>query len=166
MRNLMKKTLVASVLSAAAVCGSAHADMYFEVGATQVSDKVEGYSIRHMAAIAVGGTTLSTVDTLSHKVEGILIVGLTSDKIENVDVKLKSVIGAAYRPSIKLSDSVELYGRVGVFNGKAKASTRSGPTSSESSTELGYGVGFDISRLSISYLNVDGVNLLNATYRF
>lgn len=165
MQKLIKKTLLATILSSAALCGSAQADVYFELGLSSVSDKVEGESISHMGALAVVGTTLSSAETFSHKVEGIALVGLNSDKVEGFDVKVQTLIGAAYRPTFKVSESVDLYARLGVFNGKAKASGF-GVSESESSTDAGFGVGIDFSAVSLSYLNVDGVNFINATYRF
>lgn len=165
MQNFIKKTIIASALSTFALCGSAHANVYFELGLTQVSDSVQGTSIDHFAAITAVGTTLTKTDTFAHKVEGIGIFGLNTDKVNGFDVKLQSVLGAAYRPTLKLNDAIDIYGRVGVFNGKAKVSGF-GRSVSDSSTEIGFGVGIDFKYFSLSYLNVDGTNLLNATYRF
>jgi hypothetical protein len=165
MRNMFKTTLLATVLATAAVSGSAQAEAYFEAGFAQISADVEDESISHFGAVGVVGTTLKTTEKFAHKIEAIGFVGLNSDKVYGVDVKLESMIGAAYRPTIKLNDSVELHGRLGLFHGRAKASGF-GMSESESSTEVGFGVGIDFKKVSLSYLNVDDTNFVMATYRF
>lgn len=165
MRNVVKKIALASVLTTAAFAGAAQAEMYFELGATQISADIESESISHFGATGVIGTTLQATEKFAHKVEALAIVGLNSDKLYGVDVKLQSLIGAAYRPTIKLNDSVELHARLGVFNGRVKASGF-GMSESDSSTEAGFGVGIDFKKLSLSYLNVDDTNFVTATFRF
>ncbi|WP_214000515.1 outer membrane beta-barrel protein [Arsukibacterium sp.] len=165
MRNVVKKIALASVLTTAAFAGAAQAEMYFELGATQISADIESESISHFGATGVIGTTLQATEKFAHKVEALAIIGLNSDKLYGVDVKLQSLIGAAYRPTIKLNDSVELHARLGVFNGRVKASGF-GMSESDSSTEAGFGVGIDFKKLSLSYLNVDDTNFVTATFRF
>ncbi|WP_051219952.1 outer membrane beta-barrel protein [Rheinheimera baltica] len=165
MRNLLKTTLLTSVLAAAAVSGAAQAEVYFEAGLMQVSTDIESENISHFGALGVVGTTLNATDKFAHKVEAIAGLGLNSDKVYGVDVKMESFFGAAYRPTIKLNDSVELYGRVGYFHGRVKASAN-GYSDSDSSSEVGYGIGIDFKKVSLSYLYVDDTNFLMATYRF
>lgn len=165
MRNMFKTTVLATVFATAAVAGSAQAEAYFEAGLTHISADIEGDTISHYGAMGVVGATLNTSDTFTHKIEGIAVIGLNSDKVYGVDVKLESLLGAAYRPSFKVSDSVELYGRVGYFHGRAKASV-DGFSITESETDLGFGVGIDFSKVSLSYLKVDETNFIMATYRF
>lgn len=165
MRNVVKKIVMASILTTGAVAGAAHAEMYFELGATQISADIESESISHFGATGVMGTTLKATEKFAHKIEALAIIGLNTDKLYGVDVKLQSLIGAAYRPTIKLNDSVELHARVGLFNGRVKASGF-GMSESDSSTEAGFGVGVDFKKLSLSYLNVDDTNFVTATYRF
>jgi len=55
----------------------------------------------------VVGTTLKATEKFAHKVEALAVIGLNSDKVYGVDVKLQSLIGAAYRPTLKLNDSVD-----------------------------------------------------------
>lgn len=165
MRNMLKNTILASILSTVAVAGSAQAEAYYEAGAAQISVDEDGLSISHFGAIGVVGTTLQSTEKFSHKVEAIGFVGLNSDKVFGIDVKLQSALGAAYRPTVKINDSVELYGRVGLFHGRVKASGF-GMSESDSSTEVGFGVGIDFKKVSLSYLNVDDTNFIIATYRF
>jgi opacity protein-like surface antigen len=165
MRNIFKTTLLATLLAATTVAGSAQAEAYFEAGATHISADVEDASVSLYGAMGVLGATLQTTERFSHKVEAIAIIGLNSDKVYGVDVKLESMIGAAYRPTIILNDSVELYGRLGLFHGRVKASGF-GVSETDSSTEAGFGVGIDFKKVSLSYLNVDDTNFVMATYRF
>ena len=166
MRNTLKTTILASMLSTVAVAGTAQAEVYYELGATQISADIEDESIEHFGATAVLGTTLKATDTFAHKAEAIVVIGLNSDKVFGVvDAKVQSLVGAAYRPTFKINDSVELHARLGVFNGRAKVSGF-GASESDSSTEVGFGVGIDFKKVSLSYLNVDDVNFLTATYRF
>ena len=165
MRNLFKTTFLATVFAGTAFAGAAQAEVYYEAGASQISADIAGESFSHFGATGVIGTTLQTTSTFSHKIEAIAVIGLNSDKVYGVDVKLESLIGAAYRPSFKLNDSVELHARAGVFHGRAKASGF-GESETDSSTEAGFGVGVDFKRVSLSYLRVDETNFLTATYRF
>uniref|UniRef100_UPI004047ED37 outer membrane beta-barrel protein n=1 Tax=Rheinheimera sp. TaxID=1869214 RepID=UPI004047ED37 len=165
MRNILKTTILASMLSTVAVAGTAQAEVYYELGATQISADIESESVSHFGATGVVGTTLKATEKFAHKVEALAVIGLNSDKVYGVDVKLQSLIGAAYRPTLKLNDSVELHARLGVFNGRVKASGF-GMSESDSSTEMGFGVGIDFKKVSLSYLNVDDTNFITATYRF
>jgi hypothetical protein len=165
MRNILKTTILASMLSTVAVAGTAQAEVYYELGATQISADIESESVSHFGATGVVGTTLKATEKFAHKVEALAVIGLNSDKVYGVDVKLQSLIGAAYRPTLKLNDSVELHARLGVFNGRVKASGF-GMSESDSSTEVGFGVGIDFKKVSLSYLNVDDTNFITATYRF
>ncbi|MEO3864412.1 outer membrane beta-barrel protein [Rheinheimera fenheensis] len=165
MRNILKTTILASMLSTVAVAGAAQAEVYYELGATQISADIESESVSHFGATGVVGTTLKATEKFAHKVEALAVIGLNSDKVYGVDVKLQSLIGAAYRPTLKLNDSVELHARLGVFNGRVKASGF-GMSESDSSTEVGFGVGIDFKKVSLSYLNVDDTNFITATYRF
>ena len=166
MRNILKTTILASMLSTVAVAGAAQAEVYYELGATQISADIDNESISHFGATGVVGTTLKATEKFAHKVEALAVIGLNSDKAYGlVDVKLQSLIGAAYRPTLKLNDSVELHARLGVFNGRVKASGF-GMSESDSSTEVGFGVGVDFKKVSLSYLNVDDTNFITATYRF
>lgn len=165
MRNTLKTTIMASMLSTVAVADAAQAEVYYELGATQISADIESESVSHFGATGVVGTTLKATEKFAHKVEALAVIGLNSDKVYGVDVKLQSLIGAAYRPTLKLNDSVELHARLGVFNGRVKASGF-GMSESDSSTEVGFGVGIDFKKVSLSYLNVDDTNFITATYRF
>ncbi|MEO3877286.1 outer membrane beta-barrel protein [Rheinheimera fenheensis] len=165
MRNILKTTILASMLSTVSVAGAAQAEVYYELGATQISADIESESVSHFGATGVVGTTLKATEKFAHKVEALAVIGLNSDKVYGVDVKLQSLIGAAYRPTLKLNDSVELHARLGVFNGRVKASGF-GMSESDSSTEVGFGVGIDFKKVSLSYLNVDDTNFITATYRF
>lgn len=166
MRNMLKTTIIASLVAATAFAGAAQADVYFELGATQISADFGDQNIEHFGVAAVLGTTLKATDTFAHKAEAIAIIGANADKVNGgYDAKMQSLIGAAYRPTFKINDSVELYARLGAFNGRAKVSGF-GMSETDSSTEVGFGVGIDFKKVSLSYLNVDNVNFLTATYRF
>lgn len=162
MRNIITATLLTGLL---ATTTAAQADVYFEAGATYISADIEDTSVSHYGAVGVLGTTLKTTDRFAHKIEAIGVIGLNSDEVYGIDVKLESMIGAAYRPTIKLNDSVELYGRAGWFHGRVKASGY-GMSESDSSSEFGFGVGVDFNKVSLSYLNIDDTNFVTATFRF
>lgn len=165
MRNLIKTVVVTSVLTATAFAGTAQAEMYFELGATHISADIESESVSHFGAVGVLGTTLKATEKFAHKIEALAVIGLNSDDVYGLDVKMQSLIGAVYRPTIMVNDSVSLYARLGAFNGRAKVSGF-GMSESDSSTEAGFGVGVDFKRVSLSYLNVDDTNFVTATFRF
>src|SRR5690606_1611321 len=100
MRNMLKTTILASMLTTAAFAGAAQAEVFYEVGVTQISADIASESFSHFGIAGVVGTTLKATEKFAHKIEGIAVLGLNSDEVLGVDVKLQSLIGVAYRPTI------------------------------------------------------------------
>jgi hypothetical protein len=163
MRNIFKTTLLATLLATTAA--AAQAESYFEGGFIQVSADEGDISVSHYGALGVIGAVLQSTEQFSHNAEAIIVAGLNSDKVYGIDVKLQSMVGLAYRPTIQLSDSIALSGRAGIFRARVKASGF-GESASDTSSDFGIGIGIDFKKVSLSYLNVDDTNFVMATYRF
>ena len=82
-------------------------------------------------------------------VEGFILQGLSSDSANfgsaNIDIALKTSYGVALRPFINLTDSVELYGRLGSVRTKGEGTASFNGQVIESSTTTStrtlYGIG-------------------------
>lgn len=92
--------------------------------------------------------TLGKVLINNLAVEGFLLQGLSSDSINvsgaTVDVALKTSYGVALRPFVNLTDSFELYGRLGAVNARSESTASSRGLSvseSDSTTRTLYGAG-------------------------
>lgn len=80
--------------------------------------------------------------------EGIISQGLASDTVvkntASVETKLKTSYGVAVRPFIKITDDIELFGRVGILRSESEAiiiNAGNRVTSNTSTTFKVYGVG-------------------------
>jgi|JI71714BRNA_FD_contig_41_1189482_length_733_multi_5_in_0_out_0_1 opacity protein-like surface antigen len=168
MRAMFKQPLLLATLALGLTAGfssNAHAKVYVEAGLTDISSDVNNLDLNHLGVIGVVGSTLSKNGDVSHKVEGIGGFGLSGDDIGNVNVKLQHFVGGAYRPTLRLNDVVDVYGRVGLFHTSAKASSGS-RSYTESGTDAGFGFGADIYSFSVSFLTIDNTNFLSVTYKF
>lgn len=103
-------------------------------------------------------------------VEGFLGFGLTKDGVDlngaatGADSKINNAYGVFVKPSVMVSDSVELFARAGVVRTKITLSG-GGISASDTDTDAAYGVGlnYSLSKTSyiqgnwMSYYNKDGV---------
>lgn len=105
---------------------------------------------------------LGTVVRENLAVEGFLMQGLSNDSKKimgaNVDVKTNTGYGIAVRPFVKLSDEIELFGRVGsVRNEIAVTVSANGSsmstTSKSTNTLYGAGVAFKINKDSSAFVD-------------
>ena len=149
----MKQSLIFVAITTLALASNAYAqkkgDVYGEVSYASVSMKDESSNNLGTFKPSAGRFTLGTVVSNNVAVEGIVQHGLSASShlvgTTNIELKLKTGYGLAVRPFLNLSDSVEVYGRLGsVRNGYGiKATASNGTTASESdrTTNTMYGGG-------------------------
>ena len=117
------------------------------------------------ARLTIGNVLFNNV-----AVEGFVLQGLSSDSSSvggvTVDLKLKTSYGVAVRPFINLTDTVELFGRLGSVRAKSKATASFNGGSlveSVTTTHTLYGAGLaykltDTSKLVVDYTKLSTKN--------
>lgn len=160
----MNKLLVAACMAGFAV--SAQANTYFEPGITYSSADLGNETFNQFLLSANVGYNFNPSEDFQHKVEAIVGVGVGNDVISGVDVKLDNYYGIAYRPTFKISDDFEAFGKLAIAKAKATASSGSESFSESSDFEAGYGVGLSYKSVSLSYLSIDDTDFLTVGYSF
>lgn len=170
LRSLFAVTLVSA--AAAAHAQATEPSLYGEIGYNSVSvtESGGGVSLKFKPDLLTGVIGYRLNPNLS--VEGLLGFGIGDDeiKLNGMGTGVKGEMGTTYgvflRPSVAVSDSVELFGRVGFVRSALKLSGPGGSVSL-SDTGLAYGIGanFNLSKTSYlqanwtSYYNDDGLKL-------
>ncbi len=170
LRSLFAVTLVSA--AAAAHAQATEPSLYGEIGYNSVSvtSKDVGVSVKFKPDLLTGVIGYRVHPNVS--VEGLLGFGIGDDevKLNGVGTGVKGEMGTTYgvflRPNVAVSESVELFGRVGFVRTALKLSA-GGVSESSSDTGLAYGIGanFNLSKTSYlqanwtSYYSDDGVKL-------
>ena len=84
--------------------------------------------------------------------------GISINGVETgADAKITSAFGVFVRPSVAVTESIDLFGRVGVVRNKLKVSS---PVGSDSTSETGfaYGVGANFNLSKTSYIQANWMN--------
>lgn len=138
---------------------------YSSITAKDVSSDNIGTFKPSAARLTVGNVLFNNV-----AVEGFVMQGLSSDSVTvdgaNVDLALKTSYGVAIRPFVNLTDSVELYGRLGTIRAKSKATVSyngqsESDTSSATHTLYGAGLAYkltDAAKLVVDYTKLSTKN--------
>ncbi len=146
--------------------------LYGEIGYTAIEVKASapGVSLKYEPALLTGLVGYRFNPNLS--VEGMVGFGLGDDevKLNGVGTGAKGKLGTSFgvflRPSVQVSESIELFGRLGFVRSEVKVSA-AGFTESGSDTGLAYGIGANFHLTKSSYLQAswtshyddDGVKL-------
>lgn len=183
----MKKTTIATLAVATALCASASAhaqqaapSMYAEIGYTQLNakdtDPVLG-TLKFSPGLVTGVFGYQFTPNLA--VEGMLGLGAGKDRIQlggvdtGVDGQLKRAVGVFFKPSVAVADRVDLFGRVGWVRSELELSA-GGFSASETDTDIAYGIGanFNLSRTSyiqaswMKYFHEDGLKIQGFTVAY
>ena len=138
---------------------SADDNMYLELGynSTQYNlDALSGFSNANSLAITLGKNMSE-----NYALEGIYATGMSDSTTTSpgvtVNVKLTSSYGLYLKPKLMVSDAVELFARVGYFNGKTNFSFPAAPASNfdNSGTSLSYGMGASMKITDAIYGSLD-----------
>ena len=96
-------------------------------------------------------------------VEGFLGLGAKSSELElngaptGFNVKTKNTLGVFLRPSVKVSDEVELFARLGYLHSKISVSDASGSVSTTGNS-VAYGLGGNVYLSKNAYLQLNWTN--------
>lgn len=148
--NKTTHTLLATATAFFAL-SSAHAQeaapkLYAEVGYTQMnaraSDGVTSLKFSPKAVTGVFGYQF----TPNMAVEGMLGFG--------ADSKVKSAVGVFFKPSVAVSESIDLFGRLGWVHSELELSA-AGVSMTDKGSDLAYGVGANFNLSKSSYIQAN-----------
>lgn len=184
----MNKTTLSAIaaLSAFFMLAPAHAQtatpsMYAEFGYTQYNAKESdsGDTLKFSPAAVTG--VIGYQFTPNIAVEGLFGLGASEGKIKLNGVKtgvkgqVTKVVGVYFKPSIAVSDSIDLFARIGWAHTELEISVP-GASTTDSDNGASYGVGanFNISKTSyiqaswMNYYKKDGFKIdgINVAYGF
>lgn len=162
----MKSTMIA--ISVALACSSAFAQSkakddsaYIELGYNSGQynlDAVSGLSNANHLVITLGKNISS-----NYAIEGVYATGMNDSSTagNTVNVKLSSSYGLYIKPKAMVSDSVEVFARIGYFNAKPNLTVPSDSTQNQSAngTSLSYGLGASMQITNAIYGNLDWMQM-------
>ncbi len=132
--------------------------LYAEVGYSGLKAKANGFTVKPDAMRFVLGYEVNEFLAA----EGILGLGLSDSSVNTgtstVTAKVKNSFGLFLKPRVKVSENVELFGRVGWARSKMAASSTSGNAGSRSATDFAYGMGLSYQLNPTWSLNADYMN--------
>lgn len=169
MKNRLARSLVAVTLVSAAAAGHAQSTdptLYGEIGYSSVSVSIKDGtdSTKFKPDLLTGVIGYRLNPNLS--VEALLGFGVGDSgvKFNGSSVPAKGELGTSYgvflRPSAPVSESVELFGRVGFVRSTLKLST-AGLSLSDSDTGFAYGIGANVHLSQRSYLQANWTSYYN-----
>lgn len=147
---------------------SAHAQeaaprMYAEIGYTQFQGKASDASdsLKFSPAGVAGVIGYQLLPNIA--VEGLVGLGAGEDKIkvngEKTEIKghLNNTVGLFFKPSIALSDRIDLFARVGWVRAELELSM-DGFSLTESGSDVAYGIGANFNLSKTSYIQANWMN--------
>lgn len=170
------KTLSLGLVAALACATSAFAasetpaapgsNFYFEAAYMPVAVKIDFMGSQIKATPAQLGLTLGYQYNKNLAAEAMVGIGAVdgSVKVDGVAIPAELSVQSSYavfaRPSVALSNSVDLFGRVGYMSSKLKA-TVGAESGAENFDGLAYGFGLNVNLTSSSYITVSYLNAHN-----
>ena len=162
----MKSHIVA--LSVALACTGAFAQSkakndsaYIELGYNSGQ-----YNITELPGLSNANHLLITLGknmSQNYALEGVYANGMSdaSTAGSTVNVRLASSYGLYVKPKLAISDSIEMFARVGYFNFKANSTVPASPASNDSAsgTSLSYGLGASMKIVNNIYGNLDWMQM-------
>lgn len=169
----MKSTRLIAFAATCLALSAAHAQtaapasspkMYAEIGYASTDFKVSDGtdSLKASPSLVSGLFGYQVHPNLA--VEGFLGFGAGKDGVKfngmsvPLNVKLGTMVGVFARPSVAVSDTVELFGRVGWVDTELKT-TGAGLSASEKDSSLAYGIGANFNLSKTSYLQASWTRL-------
>ena len=136
-------------------------NMYLELGYNSGQyniDAFQGMSNANHLLITLGKNM-----SANYALEGVYANGMSDSSTagNTVNVRLASSYGLYVKPKMAVTDTVELFARVGYFNYKANSTVPSDTTqnSSASGTSLSYGLGASMKITNNIYGNLDWMQM-------
>jgi len=170
--NLSKETMKSHIvaLSVALACTGAFAQSkakndsaYIELGYNSGQ-----YNITELPGLSNANHLLITLGknmSQNYALEGVYANGMsdatTTSVGTTVNVRLASSYGLYVKPKLAISDSIEMFARVGYFNFKANSTVPASPASNDSAsgTSLSYGLGASMKIVNNIYGNLDWMQM-------
>ncbi|MDR7096685.1 porin family protein [Hydrogenophaga laconesensis] len=173
--------LAACFALAPAQAQAVNPNMYAEFGYTQYNAKESdsGYTLKFSPAAVTG--TIGYQFTPNIAVEGLFGLGAGEGKIKLNGVKVgvkgqvTKAVGVYFKPSIAVSDSIDLFARIGWVHTELEMSVPGASiTDSDNGASYGLGANFNISKTSyiqaswMNYYKKDGFKIdgINVAYGF
>lgn len=166
----MKKAVAFALSAVTVLCvlAPAHAQdanpqLYAEIGYTQLNAKETfGANTAKFSPSAISGV-VGYQFTPNLAVEGLVGFGAGKGDIKvngvdsTVDGKVKNAIGVFFKPSFAVSDSIDLFGRIGWVRTELEVSA-AGVSVSDSGNDVAYGVGANFNLSKTSYIQANWMN--------
>jgi opacity protein-like surface antigen len=161
----MKKILIASLIAAGGFASQAHAQAYGELGFTPNTFKST------FGTTAVSETLYSVRGILGYEVAPNLAfevmgsVGTTGAtvRVGGTDVKVESDYGVGIyaKPKVKLSDTVEFFGRFGYGRSEGSVTPAGGAATKETRDDYSFGAGISVAVSPMMSVNADYMRYMN-----
>jgi hypothetical protein len=164
------KELLSAILLGASVGSQAQTQadpkLYAEIGYAATTFKVEDAADQFKAKPALLTGIVGYQIHPNVAVEGLLGLGAKSSEIKwngaatGVNVKINNTMGVFVRPSVKVSDEVELFARLGYLRSKLTLSDAFGSVS-DTDNGVAYGLGGNVYLYKTSYLQLNWTSYYN-----
>jgi opacity protein-like surface antigen len=160
MKNISKIIAIATVAVSAT---AAQAQLYGEVGYTSLTAKATSGANKIEASPSVLGATIGYDVHKNVAVEGMFVFGLSDDTVKfngasiPAQLKVDTSYGIFLKPKAMLTESFEVFGRLGYMDSKITASG-AGLSASESDSGFAYGFGANYYFSKTTYLTVSYLN--------
>lgn len=170
--EIMKKITVSMLVAATALVAvsSARAQdtspkMYAEIGYTQLAAKEADPlgSIKFSPKAVTGAFGYQFTPNMA--VEGMLDFGAGKGKVKfngvdtGMDGKVKTAVGVFLKPSVAVSDSINLFGRIGWVHSQLELSSPGfSDSQNDTDTDIAYGVGGNFNLSKTSYIQASWMN--------
>jgi len=137
MKLLARTTAIAALAIGAA---SAHAQLYGELGYVHITDKFAVNGTEYKPTLGALSAIIGYGVHENLAIEGMLAAGVKDDTVNGVKLELQHYYGLFVKPRVMLGSNVELFGRIGYGESKAKGS-QNAVSSTDSSSDWAYGLG-------------------------
>ena len=136
--KIITKTVTVAALALAAA--GANAQLYGELGYTDIRDKFSDSGTEYKANLGAINGIIGYGVHENLAVEGMLAFGVKDDTVAGVKAELEHSYGVFVKPRVMLNPNFELFGRFGYVEHKLKASVP-GHSLSDSNGDWAYGLG-------------------------
>lgn len=149
------------IAAAVLACGAAQA----QTNASPIYAEI-GYSLLH-ADVGSNGLDIGAVRGIVGyelhpylALEAMLAVGVTDDRtkalfLERVKLKMEHAYGLYIKPKLQVTDSLQLFGRVGYAESKFKATREGYGSDSDSDHDVSFGIGLNYAFSKAMYGTLD-----------
>jgi opacity protein-like surface antigen len=166
LKEIMKKIVIATLVALSAI--GAQAQTYGEIGytTTTVKNNIDGFSIKGSPSAIRGILGYELNPNLA--IEGLAAFGMSDATVKvngvevpSLKVEIANSLGIYLKPKMKLSDAVEIFGRIGFSRVKGTISAAGEGSESGSESSISYGAGLSFAVNPKTSLNADYMQYLS-----